>query len=423
MNHKNFPKDFIFGTAVASYQVEGGIYNNDWTYWENKTNSVCEEPCNESCKHYEFVNEDIELLKNLGIKAFRFSIEWSRVEPLNGEYDQTAISHYVEKANKLIENNITPIITFHHFTTPDWLLKEGLWASALTVNKFVEYVNKMMTHLPKDIEYFNTINEPGIFAMFGYYSNQKFPPGVQNEKTFIKASDNIIQAHKESMKVIKQHNTKAKVGMTHALHEWDDDDKSLLNKYLKYHLEDKFFFASDQDDFIALQTYSIKRTSPNLIFRAVSWLMIKIPIFRQIIFPRFLDFFSGRNDYVIPNVRTTKMGYEYRPQAVKYNLHRIHKKFPDKDIFITENGIATDNDKERIEFVTDVLLDVHEYMESYGKVIGYLYWSLLDNFEWDLGYKMNFGLVEIDKVNFSRIPHPSAKWFGDISNTNNLPIL
>jgi beta-glucosidase len=112
------------------------------------------------------------------------------------------------------------------------------------------------------------------------------------------------------------------------------------------------------------------------------------------------------------------MGYEYRPEAIKYNLHRIHKKFPDKDIFITENGIATDNDDERIEFVKDVLKDVHEYKQGPDKIIGYLYWSLLDNFEWDLGYNMNFGLVEIDRNTFERKPHQSAHWFGEVSRTN-----
>ena len=420
MNNLQFPNSFIFGTAVASYQVEGGIYNNDWTHWENKKNSICEEPCNEACKHFELLDDDIQLIKNLGIKAFRFSIEWSRIEPKEGEYDQEQIEHYVNKAQKLLDNDITPIVTFHHFTSPEWLIDRGMWASPDTAKAFVNYVDIMMQHLSKDIVYFNTINEPGIFSMFGYFSNQKFPPGIQNEKTFIKASDNIIKAHKESLHTIKKHNENAKVAMTHALHEWDDDDKSVLNQYIKYHLEDKFFFASDQDDYIALQTYSIKRTSPSIFFRGISWLLIKVPVLRNRLLPKFLDTFSGRNDFVTPNVRTTKMGYEYRPQAVLYNLHRIHKQFPDKEIFITENGIATDDDNERIEFVTDVLSDLHKYNEENGKIIGYLYWSLLDNFEWDLGYQMNFGLVEVDKTDFSRHPHESAKWFGEISRTNNL---
>ena len=277
-----------------------------------------------------------------------------------------------------------------------------------------------MQHLPKEIELFNTINEPGIFSMFGYLSKKKFPPGVQNEKVFIKASENIISAHKLSMKKIKEHNPSAKVGMTHALHEWEDDDKSTLKEYIKYHMEDKFLYASDEDDFIALQTYSIRRTSPNILFKTLSWIQIKIPFLRAYVFPRFRDTFSGRHEYEPDGIRTTKMGYEYRPQAILYNLHRIHSVFPDKDIFITENGIATDDDEERIEFVTDVLSDIHDYISENGKVMGYLYWSILDNFEWDLGYKMNFGLVEVDKNDYSRKPHKSAYWFGNISKTNNL---
>ncbi len=220
------------------------------------------------------------------------------------------------------------------------------------------------------------------------------------------------------MKKIKEHNPNAKVGMTHALHEWDDNDTSVQKEYIKYHMEDKFLYASDDDDFIALQTYSIRRTSPNLFYRAISWIQIKIPLLRTYIYPRFRDIFSGRHEYEPEGIRTTKMGYEYRPQAILYNLHRIHKVFPDKDIFITENGIATDDDNERIEFVTDVLTDIHNYLSEHGKVMGYLYWSLLDNFEWDLGYQMNFGLVEIDKTTFERKPHNSAKWFGEISRTN-----
>ena len=418
MTDYKFPKDFIFGTAVASYQVEGGIYNNDWTHWENKIDTVCAEPCNEACKHYEYLEEDINLLDKLGIKAFRFSMEWSRVQPNENNFNEAEIEYYVSKAKQLLSKNITPIITFHHFTTPDWLAKYGYWASSKTSDAFVEYVSKMMDHLPSEVVYYNTINEPGIFSMFGYFSKAKFPPGIRNEKIFMSASENIINAHKQSLKVIKRKNSRAKVGMTHALHEWDDKDKSVFNQYLKYHLEDKFFFASDKDDFIGLQTYSIKRTSPNLIYRSVAAFLIKIPFLRNKMFPVFLDTFSGRNDYVAKSVRKTKMGYEYRPEAIKYNLHRIHKKFPDKDIFITENGIATDNDDERIEFVKDVLKDVHEYKQGPDKIIGYLYWSLLDNFEWDLGYNMNFGLVEIDRKTFERKPHQSAHWFGEVSRTN-----
>ena len=116
MNELKFPDKFLFGTAVASYQVEGGIYNNDWTIWENKNNSVCVEPCNDACNHYELIDEDINLLKTLGIKAFRFSIEWSRIEPTQGTFNDDEINHYVDKANKLISNDITPIITFHHLS-------------------------------------------------------------------------------------------------------------------------------------------------------------------------------------------------------------------------------------------------------------------------------------------------------------------
>ena len=422
MNELKFPDKFLFGTAVASYQVEGGIYNNDWTIWENKSNSVCVEPCNEACKHYELLDQDIELLKEFGIKAFRFSIEWSRIEPTEGNFDTDAINHYVEKAKKLIANNITPIITFHHFTTPEWLYKKDSWLNPNADNYFDNNVEKLMEYLPNEIEYFNTINEPGIFAFFGYFSTNKFPPGIANESKFIQASENIMSAHKKALKTIKKYNQNAKVGMTHALQEWEDDDNNKLKEYLKYHLEDKFLDASVDDDFIGLQTYTIVRYPKNIFLKIFNSLLLNIGFVRKFILPRIIQIFAGRNGAITSETRTTKMGYEYRPEAVLYNLRRLNKIFPDKEIFITENGIATDNDDERIEFVTTVLQDVHKFQAEHNNVIGYLYWSLLDNFEWDLGYQMNFGLVEVNKETYERIPHKSASWFGNISSSKVLSI-
>ena len=422
MNELKFPEKFLFGTAVASYQVEGGIYNNDWTIWENKSNSVCVEPCNEACKHYEMLDQDIELLKELGIKAFRFSIEWSRIEPTEGNYDNVAINHYVEKANKLISNKITPIITFHHFTTPEWLFNKGSWLNPNADEYFDKYVEKLMKNLPNEIEFFNTINEPGIFAFFGYFSTNKFPPGIANETKFIQASENIMSAHKKALKTIKKYNQNAKVGMTHALQEWEDSDNNKLKAYLKYHLEDKFLDASIDDDFIGLQTYTIVRFPKNIFLKVFNALLLNIEPIRKYILPRIIQIFAGRNGAITSETRITKMGYEYRPEAVLYNLKRLNKIYPDKDIFITENGIATDNDDERIEFVTTVLKDVHNFQSEHKNVIGYLYWSLLDNFEWDLGYQMNFGLVEVNKETYERVPHRSASWFGNISSSNVLSI-
>ena len=422
MVEKKFPKDFIFGTAVASYQVEGGIYNNDWTDWENNNNSKCEEPCAEACRHYELINEDIELIKSLGIKAFRFSIEWSRVEPEKNQFDQEAINHYVKKTNKLIKNDILPIITFHHFTTPKWVSNEGSWASKNVVTYFINYVQRMMDNLPSEIIYFNTINEPGIFTFFGYFSTNKFPPGIANEEIFIKASNNVINAHIKAREIIKNKNPNSQIGMTHALQEWEDNDNKRLKKYIKYHLEDKFLEASKDDDFIGLQTYTIVRIPNNILLTIFTPFLLDISLIRKYFLPRLLQIFAGRNGIIDKNTRVTKMGYEYRPQAVLYNLNRLNKIFDGKKIFITENGIATDDDEERIEFVTAVLNDVHNYTVDNENLIGYLYWSLLDNFEWDLGYQMNFGLVEVDKKTYIRTPHKSAYWFGNISKSNILNI-
>ena len=279
-----------------------------------------------------------------------------------------------------------------------------------------------MEYLPNEIEYFNTINEPGIFAFFGYFSTNKFPPGIANETKFIQASENIMSAHKKALKTIKKYNQNAKVGMTHALQEWEDDDNNKLKEYLKYHLEDKFLDASIDDDFIGLQTYTIVRYPKNIFLKIFNSLLLNIGFIRKFILPRIIQIFAGRNGAITSETRTTKMGYEYRPEAVLYNLRRLNKIFPDKEIFITENGIATDNDDERIEFVTTVLQDVHTFQAEHNNVIGYLYWSLLDNFEWDLGYQMNFGLVEVNKKTYERIPHKSASWFGNISSSNILSI-
>ena len=151
--------------------------------------------------------------------------------------------------------------------------------------------------------------------------------------------------------ILKKYNQNAKVGMTHALQEWEDDDNNKLKEYLKYHLEDKFLGASVDDDFIGLQTYTIVRYPKNIFLKLSNALLLNIGFIRKFILPRIIQIFAGRNGAITNETRTTKMGYEYRPEAVLYNLNRLKKIFPNKQVFITENGIATDNDNERIEFV------------------------------------------------------------------------
>ncbi|MRH45114.1 family 1 glycosylhydrolase [Aquibacillus halophilus] len=428
---KKFNNDFMMGAATAAHQVEGNnIYSDFWTM-EQVPHSMYKEPSLEAVDHYNKFKEDIQLLVDVGLNTYRFSIEWARIEPTKGDFDKKEIEHYREVLEFCHQKNVTPIVTLHHFSSPKWLIIEGGWESESTINYFENYSRYVVSELGDLIPYICTINEANMGKqiakiikrmtdtngtnqtqkvdsgdiqvglnvdmkekMENYYRalGEAFGMDPRNIQTFHNPrTDNgeriIMECHEKARSVIKEINPAIKVGITFSLYDHQalhggeafveqEQHEDFLN-YLPY---------LQEDDFLGVQNYSRKIHGPEGVIKPDE------------------------------GTRLTKMGYEYYPEALG-NVIRFVSKHWDKPIIVTENGLSTDHDEERVEFIERALTGVHQCMDEGIDVIGYTYWSLLDNFEWQLGYDQTFGLIAVDRTTQTRHPKESLSFLGNVKKS------
>jgi len=388
-----FPDGFSWGTATAAHQVEGGNSNNDWWAWEHDPDSPCVEPSGDACDHYARYPDDIALLASLGFNSYRFSIEWSRIEPEDGEFSRAALEHYRRMLGTCHDHDVEPVVTFHHFTTPRWVADRGGWIEPATADLFARFCERAAGHLGDLVARACTINEPNMPATIGYLAGT-FPPGKRDPELRRRANDVFIDAHRKAFDAIKSGaDPEVPVGMTLAMSDFQavDGGESRRDRIIR-NLEDVYLEAVRGDDFIGVQTYSRTRVGP---------------------------------DGALPpeeGVRTTLMGYEFWPEALEATVRRAWAATRQTPVVVTENGIATENDAERIEYVERALRGVLRCLDDGIEVLGYTYWSLLDNFEWALGYGPRFGLIAVDRKTFARRVKPSAEWLGGVASKNALPV-
>ena len=392
---RNFPNGFRWGTATAAHQVEGNNWNNDWWEWEHRAGTPCEEPSGDACDQWNLYDADIAMCAALGFGDYRFSIEWSRIEPAEGEFSRASLDHYRRVLTSCHEHGITPVVTFHHFTTPRWVAEAGGWHTRSTVDRFVRYVERSVDALGDLIGRACTINEPNIVSVMGYVLGL-FPPGRIDRSEYDAANENFISAHRRAMSVLRAGPGDFPVGLTlsmsdhHAVPPDDADAVSRLER-ARWEMEDQFLDAVDGDDFLGVQVYSRTRIGPNGHL--------------------------GPEDGVV----TLPMGYEYWPESLaaclRYAWERTGGRVP---LLVTENGIGTDDDDLRIAYVRTALDGVLECLDDGIDVRGYTYWSLLDNFEWAFGYRPRFGIVEVDRATQIRRVKPSGHWLGGVARANAL---
>lgn len=428
---RKFSSEFMIGAATAAHQVEGNNKNSDFWLMEHLPGTMYKEPSLAAADHYNRYKEDIKLLADAGLDTYRFSIEWARIEPSKGNFDKKEIEHYRDVLKCCHEHQVTPIVTLHHFSSPKWLISEGGWESEDTIEYFGEYCKYVVSELGDLIPYICTINEANIGKQITkimkrmtsasgnqstkkgnngdvqvglnvdmatniekYYRRAGEAFGIDPRKieTFISPrTDNgeiiIMRCHEKARNIIKSINTNIKVGITFSL--YDHQVLSGGEKYVeKEQYEDFLNYLPyiQEDDFLGVQNYSRK--------------------------------IHGTDGVIQPNkeARLTKMGYEYYPEALG-NVLRFVSQHWKKPIIVTESGLSTDNDEERVEFIDRVLTGVHQCIEEGIDVIGYTYWSLLDNFEWQLGYDQTFGLIAVDRTTQTRIPKESLAFLGKVKES------
>lgn len=398
-----FPQDFFWGSATSSYQVEGDNANADWWPWEIKAGK---ERSAAACRHYDLYEQDFDLVKDLHHNAHRLSIEWSRIEPREGEFSQSALDHYLKVILALRARNIEPLVTLHHFTNPIWFSEKGGWTRGRNVAYFIRYCQRVVNALAKHVRYWMTINEPTVYLWNSYLLGY-WPP---QEKSFFKAlavHDNLCDGHIKAYRAIHrvyQQQGLASPAVSIAQHiqgfvacKKDFRDSFAARwreKIYNFRFLDKIFAAKTMD-FVGVNFYSRQLVDLS------GWGL------RNLIF----ETCTQNHDPVKKN----SLGWDIYPQAFYDALMKVQKYH--LPVIITENGICTLDDDLRWEYITLHLRALHRAIEAGVDVRGYLYWSLLDNFEWDKGFDPRFGLIHVDYETFRRTVKQSARKFARVCQT------
>jgi beta-glucosidase len=411
-----FPPGFLWGAATAAHQVEGGNHNN-WTEWE-KENAVrlaqeaeakfghlsnwveiekeATNPENylsgSACDHYHRYTEDFNIAQSLGHNAHRFSIEWSRIEPEFGKFDEKEIEHYRQVIASLRARGIEPFVTLWHWTLPLWLAKEGGIAAKNFPCYFEYYVEKIVRALGSDVTFWITLNEPDVILAHGYLRGT-WSPQKRNVFLYIKSLYSLKHAHQKAYAVIKKYAPQAQVGIAKHQISFKIAHPTLINRFLKYITDllwNRLFLnlIRDEQDFIGLNHYN-----------------------RNVINNGF---------YKQQSAILTDIGWEYWPDSIYQALMEL--KPYGKPIYVTENGLADANDKLRKMFIRISLTALHQAIQDGAQVRGYLHWSLLDNFEWDKGFWPRFGLVAVDYATKQRTIRESALEYAKICKENALEL-
>lgn len=411
-----FPEDFFWGSATAAHQVEGNNKWNDWWRWEQSGGG--EEPSGEACNHYNRYREDFDLIWMLQQNAHRFSIEWSRIEPQEGDFNEEAIQHYKDVVTALEERNMEPFLTLHHFTNPAWFADKGGWANEENLEYFYRFVERISEELD-DVKYWITINEPAVYC-FSYLTDT-WPTGNGIADCF-KVGGNLLRAHAKARRILLDDGSDRKVGLAKNIQIMEADNRIykpfaklgdwFWNGAMLNSLEDgeiKFPFGSDSLegsppvlDFIGVNYYTRALLSTGLL-KAVLSLGLGGTGPNQVM-----------EEAIGEGRETTKMGYEVYPEGLRKAVEKASE--IGVPIYITENGISTDNDNQRQEYIKSHLKKIAEAIEDGLDVRGYFYWSTIDNFEWHEGFRQRFGLIDVDYETQERKVRESARVYQRIIN-------
>jgi beta-glucosidase len=396
-----FPSTFLWGSSTAAHQVEGGNHNNDWWDWEHDPASPAVESSGDAIDHLHRYEEDFALLASLGQNAHRLSLEWSRIEPAPGEFSQVALDHYARVLDSLAGHGMTGFVTLYHFTLPRWFAKRGGWLADDALELFGRYVERVAAALGDRIPYACTVNEPQIVAL-GSYLNGEFPPGHQDVGEAVTVNATLARAHRVAVEALRAGRGTPLVGTclhlpyVEALRPGDEADEgaaAMARAVMVDHHLDDLRAGGDVGDWVGLQYYTRTRT----------------------------DASGGGLDTAPPpeGAETTLMGWEVHPAGFGAMLRRIAE--AGLPVVVTENGIATADDAQRVRYLASHLSEVEQVLAEGVDVRGYLYWSSFDNFEWARGYAPTFGLVGVDRADgFRRTPHPSAHLFGEVARRGDL---
>jgi beta-glucosidase len=407
-------KKFYWGASTASHQVEGNNYNQ-WTEWE-KLNSVrlageaekkysylknwndiktqATDPKNyisgEGVDHYNRFEEDFDIARNLNLNSLRFSIEWSRIEPKKGEWDQKEIEHYKRYIRSMRERGLEPFLNIWHWTEPTWFTDMGGLSKRKNLKYFDRFTKKIADELLADVNYVFVLNEPLVYASFGYLSGE-WPPNIKNPLTCIKVLFNLIKAHKIAYVNLRTKKPSLQIGIAAHITNFKAEKDNIISRILLglYNYFWNFWFLNRirlELDFIGINHY-------------------------------FTNYFKDGKFNNNPKEPVNDMGWYMEPASIKMAIDTIWKKYK-KPIIISENGVADSSDQYREWWLRETLSAIEQVRAEGIDIFGYLHWSLLDNFEWAYGWWPKFGLISVDRSNMSRTIRKSAHIYSDLIKTD-----
>ncbi len=423
-----FPKDFLWGAATSSHQVEGNNTNNDWWAWEQTRPQPLRSGL--ATDHWNRFEQDFTLAKELGHNAHRFSIEWSRIEPQEAHWDKAALEHYAQVIRSLRAKGIEPVVTLHHFTLPLWLSRQGGWVSEKAPGLFARYVQKVTETLGSDVHYWMTLNEPMVY-IYKSYLTAEWPPLEKSSDHSFKVFKNLllghVMAYERIKKVYGQKGWRSPmVGIAQSVLIFRScNDRSLRDRvaarfrhWLFNHL---FVQALMRGKAYCVGIFSVHLPrAKTLDFVGLNYYTRDFVRQNGLGFPGVLGqactvITAGQNRHT---AKDNFLSWEIYPQGLYTFLKDFSRyKVP---LLVSENGLATNDDTERSDFIVEHIKAMARARKEGAPVIGYLYWSLLDNFEWAEGFVPRFGLIDVNYKTQERRVRDSAKKLAEMIRANSI---
>lgn len=380
---KKFPDNFLWGSSTASYQVEGGIENTDWAQAAREGRVPV---CGRACDHYNLYEKDFDIIVALGHNTHKISVEWARIEPEEGVFDEKEIEHYKKVLDALHIRNIKPIVNMWHFTLPLWFSEKGGFENPRSPFYFARYCAYVTNRLDGKEDTYVTINEPLVLASNAYFK-KNWPPFKKNPVAFLRVFKNLIRSHITAYEAMKKECPEIKIGISKNniyFHSNANPFNMLYAGFMNWFWNRRFLNGiKNHQDFIGLNHY-------------------------------FHHKFGGPKE----NYVKSDMDWDINPDALYKVL--LELKLYKKPIIVTENGVADAQDSRRTDFIKGYVGAVHKAIEAGVPVSGYLHWSLLDNYEWAFGFTKRFGLVEVNYDTLERKIRPSALEYKKICDANAL---
>jgi beta-glucosidase len=421
-----FPAGFLWGSATSAHQVEGDNRHSDWWAWEQA--GRVKEPSGLACDHYRRFAQDFDLAAALGHNAHRFSVEWSRIEPAEGQWDDAALAHYVEVVRALRARHLEPIVTLHHFTNPQWLLAQGGWTNPIVVERFARYARTVAGALGEAVRYWIPINEPMVYVRMHYIQGLG-PPGARDLKQGLRVAEHLIRAHAAAY---------------HVLHDARRTDQAPPHVGTAHHIPAfrpcRRWWPPDR--WATRVTDGLFNRAMLEALTAGRWSVPGVGAWRLPDAQATLDFlgvnFYGRQFiHWAPGIgrwpaetcdpghhrevtERTSLGWDVSPEAFGEVL--VDYQRMGLPIFVTENGTYMTDDAQRWRFILRHVQAMARAVQRGARVIGYLYWSLLDNFEWAEGFGPRFGLVEVDYATQRRTVRESGRRYAELCRANRVEI-